>query len=165
MGHWGQKHRRSNALGKIDPSGTDEENQGRGSGPSSTRRGKPSETSAGNRINDIEMYASNNNLRTSNGNKAVRSNTSAHNKIFLEVYHLCFLTLIVPASMTIVAVNQQFKDEFKTGGYSHVLLCLLDLAPRISFSVLFPVAVYFCNPEMQDYICGLFKCQRPFSNK
>ena len=154
-----KKRRRSNALGQIGPSGTDEENQG-GSGRTSTGRGNTHRKNAGNRIDDIEMNAANHNLHKTFGNKTVRLNTSVHNKIFLEVYHLFFLTLIVAANITIVAVNRQFKDEFTMGGYSHVLLCFLDLAPRISMSVLLPVTVYVLNPEMQNYICGLFKCQR-----
>ena len=155
-----KKRRRSNSLGQIGPSGTDEDNQGGGSGRTSTGRGNPPRKNAENRIDDIEMNAADHNLHKTIGNKAVRLNTSAHNKTILEVYQLFFSTLIVAAIITIVTVNRQFKDEYTMGSHSHLLLCFLDLAPCISMSVLLPLTVYLHNPEMQNYICGLFKCQR-----
>ena len=155
-----KKRQRSNTLGQLGPSGTDEEARGQESEQTRTRRGKQSREGARNGVNDIEMDAANNSFRTTNGNKVVRLNTSAHNKIFLDVSQFFFLVLIVAVTITCVAVNRQFKGDFKMGGYSRVLLCFLDLAPRISMSVLLPVAVYVSNPEIQNYIRGLFKCQR-----
>ena len=85
-----------------------------------------------------------------------RHNTTAHNKILLEIYHLSFLALAGVVALASTTIKENLKNKDVLEEYSRALLCILDLAPRLLISVLLPTAIYVRNQEVQNYINGMF---------
>ena len=89
--------------------------------------------------------------RKSDENNSVLLNTTAYNKILVEVYQLAFFTIAMPIVLASAVVKGNLRIN-GVGEHSHILLCFLDLAPRILVSIVLPITVHACNPEIRRYI-------------
>ena len=151
------KSQRSTAMGPILNLEVDEENPRRRKGlknsKESTQRGKGLKNS----IEPMEMMNPKNPPRTNDLNKWANLNTVAHNKTFVEVYHISLLVLVIIVNLASVAIKKQFQRKVSVTFYFQELLCFLDLAPRISLSLILPIAILIFNPAIQQYIKRFFK--------
>ena len=111
-----------------------------------------------NRIEIIEMNISNNDSQNTPRNKVVRLNTAAQNPIFLEVSHIILMALTISSDLMVVAVKKQIHEKFLIRNFPQALLCFLDLAFPLAWSVIIPLMVYVRNREIQKYIRGFFQC-------
>ena len=83
-------------------------------------------------------------------------NNSPHNKILIEVFQICFITIVIAMSLTVVRVKNDLMSSNGVNGYTRKWLCFLDLAPRILVSIILPLAIHIRNPEIRKYIKGVF---------
>ena len=103
--------------------------------------------------NDIKSNVA---QRKSDENNTGLLNTAAYNKILVEVYQIAFLTL----ALTIRIASSFVKRNLRADGleeHSHILLCFLDLSPRILVSIVLPFTIHARNPEIRMYIKRSFR--------
>ena len=82
-------------------------------------------------------------------------NTAAYNKILIEVYQIVFFILAITIVLTRAVVRTNLKID-ELGEHSRLILCFLDLAPRFLVSILLPLTIHACNPEIKIYVKGFF---------
>ena len=90
-----------------------------------------------------------------NEQKSINLNTVAYNKVLVEVYQIAFLTLALAIGLATEYVKRDLRIK-KAEEYPLLMLYFLDLLPRILVSLVLPICVHLCNPEIQKYIKRLF---------
>ena len=86
-------------------------------------------------------------------------NTTAYNKILVELYQITFYTITMTIALVATSVKKGL-DSHKIEAYSKFGLYFLDLTPRILLSIVLPSSIHFNNPEIRRYIKRLFKNTR-----
>ena len=107
--------------------------------------------------NENEKRATDRQPHAFRGDSIVILNNSPYNKILIDVFLIVFALSAIAINLIGVVVKKNLDDGESVYKYSKTLLCFLDLAPRILFSIVLPFSIHIRNPEILKHTKSMFQ--------